>query len=119
MEVSVWWWVGFTAFVVGMLSLDLGVFHRQAHVIGRKEAALWMLLWVSLALLFDLGIYWFFGPERALEFLAGYLIEETLSVDNIFVFIMIFSYFGVPAATRSTLFLNSTALEWPSRSNPA
>jgi tellurite resistance protein TerC len=95
---TVWPWIIFTLFVLGMLTLDLGVFHRQAHVVSKKEAALWSLVWILLALTFNAGIYYFNGPTRALEFLTGYLIEKSLSVDNIFVFIMIFSYFAVPAA---------------------
>jgi len=90
-------WVVFNIFVLGMLALDLGVFHREAHVIKIKEALVWSAVWVTLALLFNLGIYFWRGPETALEFLTGYLIEKSLSVDNIFVFLLIFSYFGVPS----------------------
>lgn len=90
-------WVVFNIFVLGMLALDLGVFHRKAHVIKIKEALVWSAVWVTLALLFNLGIYFWRGPETALEFLTGYLIEKSLSVDNIFVFLLIFSYFGVPS----------------------
>lgn len=93
-------WVGFVVFVLGMLALDLGVFHRKAHVVGFKEAATWSAVWIGLALLFNLGIGWFFGAERAGEFLAGYLIEKSLSVDNIFVFVMIFGAFAVPPAVQ-------------------
>jgi TerC family integral membrane protein len=89
-------WIGFNIFVLAMLTLDLGVFHRKAHVIKIKEALVWSGVWITLALLFNLGIYLWRGPETALEFLAGYLIEKSLSVDNIFVFLLIFSYFGVP-----------------------
>jgi tellurite resistance protein TerC len=91
-------WIGFTLFVVAMLALDLGVFHRRAHEVRVREALLWTLVWITVALLFNVGVYYWFGPERALEFLTGYLIEKALSVDNIFVFIVIFSYFAVPAA---------------------
>lgn len=90
-------WVGFNVFVLLMLALDLGVFHRKAHVVKTKEALLWSAVWIALALLFNLGIYFWQGQKVALEFLTGYLIEKSLSVDNIFVFIMIFAYFGVPA----------------------
>ena len=90
-------WVVFNIFVLGMLALDLGIFHRKAHVIKIKEALVWSAVWVTLALLFNLGIYFWRGPETALEFLTGYLIEKSLSVDNIFVFLLIFSYFGVPS----------------------
>ncbi len=100
MTSTVWPWIIFTVFVLGMLALDLGVFHRDAHVVTKKEAALWSLVWILLALTFNAGIYYFSGPLRALEFLTGYLIEYSLSVDNIFVFIMIFSYFAVPEAYR-------------------
>ena len=90
-------YIGFAIFVLGMLALDLGVFHRKAHVVTLKEALCWCAIWISLALLFNLGILLFQGTEPALTFLTGYLIEYSLSVDNIFVFLLIFSYFGVPA----------------------
>jgi tellurite resistance protein TerC len=90
-------WIGFTLFVLAMLALDLGVFHRKARVIAVREALLWTLFWIALALLFNVGVYQWFGTERALEFFTGYVIEKALSVDNIFVFLVIFSYFGVPA----------------------
>jgi tellurite resistance protein TerC len=89
-------WIGFTLFVLAMLGIDLGVFHRKAHEVRVREALVWTAVWISLALLFNLGIYVWFGAERALEFLTGYLIEKALSVDNIFVFIIIFSAFAVP-----------------------
>jgi tellurite resistance protein TerC len=89
-------WVAFNIFVLAMLALDLGFFHRKAHAIKIKEALVWSGVWITLALLFNLGIYFWRGPETALEFLTGYLIEKSLSVDNIFVFLLIFSYFGVP-----------------------
>jgi tellurite resistance protein TerC len=90
-------WIGFNIFVLAMLALDLGVFHRQAHVVKVKEALIWSAVWIVLALLFNLGVYFWRGAETALEFFTGYLIEKSLSVDNIFVFILIFSYFNVPA----------------------
>ncbi len=93
-------WVLFNVFVLAMLALDLGVFHRKAHVIKFKEALGWCAVWITLALLFNLGIYLWRGPVRALEFLTGYLIEYSLSVDNIFVFLLIFSYFRVPSLYR-------------------
>ncbi len=93
-------WVLFNAFVVAMLALDLGVFHRKAHEIRFKEALGWCALWISLALIFNVGIYFWRGPQRALEFLTGYLIEYSLSVDNIFVFMLILSYFRVPSLYR-------------------
>src|SRR4030043_1635576 len=89
-------WVAFNIFVLGVLALDLGIFHRKAHVIKIKEALVWSAVWITLALLFNLGIYFWRGPETALEFLTGYLIEKSLSVDNIFVFLLVFSFFGVP-----------------------
>ena len=89
-------WVGFTVFVLGMLVLDLGIFHRDAHQLRVREALVWTAVWISLALLFNLGVYFWFGSERALEFLTGYVIEKALSVDNIFVFLVIFSAFSVP-----------------------
>jgi len=91
-------WIVFNIFVLGMLALDLGVFHRKAHAVTAKEATTWCFIWVTLALLFNTGISIWLGPEKALEFLTGYLIEYSLSVDNIFVFLIIFSYFAVPAS---------------------
>ena len=90
-------WVVFNVFVLGILVLDLAVFHRKAHVVSLREALAWSCVWVSLALLFGLGIYLLRGGEKALEFITGYLIEWSLSVDNLFVFLVIFSYFAVPA----------------------
>lgn len=87
----------FTIFILAMLALDLGVFHRRAHAVSIKEAAVWSAVWVGLSLIFNAGLFVFAGTTTALEFLAGYLIEKALSVDNVFVFILIFSYFGVPA----------------------
>jgi len=89
-------WIGFNLFVLLMLALDLGIFNRKAHVISFKEAMTWSAVWISLSLLFCLGIYLTSGSEPSLEFLTGYLIEKSLSVDNIFIFLMIFSYFRVP-----------------------
>jgi TerC family integral membrane protein len=89
-------WVVFGAVVIVMLALDLGVFHRKAHVIGTREAAIWSAVWISVALLFNLGIYLHSGSDRALEFFQAYLIEKALSVDNLFVFLVAFSYFAVP-----------------------
>jgi tellurite resistance protein TerC len=90
-------WISFNAFVLGMLALDLGVFHRKSHEVSVKEALLWTGAWIVLALLFNLFIYHHFNSDLAMEFLTGYLIEKSLSIDNIFVIIMIFSYFQVPA----------------------
>ena len=91
-----WLWTGFAIFVFGMLALDLGVFHRQAHTVSFKEAAGWTVLWVFLAFLFGLGVYHFEGYRKAVEFYTGYLIELSLSADNVFVFVLIFTYFAVP-----------------------
>ena len=93
-------WIGFTLFVLAMLALDLGVFHRKAHVVGVREALVWTAVWIALALLFNVGVYVWFGAERALEFLTGYVIEKALSVDNIFVFLVVFAVFAVPAALQ-------------------
>src|SRR5205809_3445599 len=94
---NVWFWVVFIAFVLAMLALDLGVFHRKEHVIHPKEASTWVTVWVALALLFAGGLFFFHGHHVALTFLTGYVIEESLSVDNIFVMVLIFDYFKVPA----------------------
>jgi tellurite resistance protein TerC len=91
-------WGGFVAFVLALLALDLGVFHRKAHAVTLKEAGVWSAVWVTLALGFNALVFHWFGPERGLEFLTGYLIEKALAVDNIFVFYAIFAYFAVPAA---------------------
>jgi tellurite resistance protein TerC len=87
----------FNVFVQGLLALDLGVFHRKDHAVGMREAAIWTVVWISISLLFNVGVYFYAGPEPALQFLTGYLIEKSLSVDNIFVFVMLFSYFNVPS----------------------
>jgi tellurite resistance protein TerC len=89
-------WAGFTLFILGMLALDLGVFHRKAHEVLLKEALAWSMVWVALALAFNWGVFHWFGPQRGLEFLTGYLIEKALAVDNIFVFLVLFSTFAVP-----------------------
>ncbi|MFY2560958.1 TerC family protein [Corallococcus terminator] len=90
-------WGGFIAFVIAMLALDLGVFHRKAHAVSFKEALGWSSVWISLALVFNAGLWWKFGGGPAVEFLTGYLIEKSLSVDNIFVFVVIFSALRIPA----------------------
>jgi tellurite resistance protein TerC len=113
-----WFYAGFTLFVLLLLALDLGVFHRQAHEVSFKEAATWSVVWITLAMLFNVGLYfyadWKFAQDPrllaipnfnadaaswrvALEFLTGYIVEKSLSVDNIFVFVMVFSYFAIPA----------------------
>ena len=89
-------WGAFNLFVIAMLALDLGVFHRKAHEIRIREALFWSVFWIVLSMLFNLGVYYWHGSQAALEFLTGYLLEKSLSVDNIFVFLMIFTYFRVP-----------------------
>lgn len=91
-----WLWIGFNVFVLLMLVLDLGVFHRKSHVISVKEALTWTCVWVMIAFIFNVFVYYYYGEELAFEFFTGYLIEKSLSVDNIFVMILIFSYFNVP-----------------------
>jgi tellurite resistance protein TerC len=93
-------WLGFTALVVGLLVLDLGVLNRRSHVLRFKEAMSWSLGLIAFALLFGLFIWWREGAQHALEYYTGYLIELSLSVDNLFVFILIFSYFGVPSEAQ-------------------
>src|SRR6476620_12281356 len=94
---NIWFWVGFIAFVLAMLALDLGIFNRNPHVVSPKDASLWTAVWVGLALLFAGGLLVFESHHSALTFLTGYLIEESLSIDNIFVIVLIFQYFAVPA----------------------
>jgi tellurite resistance protein TerC len=94
---NIWFWVGFVAFVLAMLSLDLGVFNKTPHVVTAKEAGTWTAVWVALALLFAAGLALLESHHAALTFLTGYVIEESLSVDNIFVIVLIFQYFAVPA----------------------
>ena len=91
-------WGLFMAFVLGMLALDLGVFHKNAHAIERREALAWSVVWIGLAVVFNIGIYVFSGSERGLEWTTGYLIEKSLSVDNVFIFILVFATFAVPPA---------------------
>lgn len=108
MSDSIWLWVGFNVFVLALLALDLGVFHRNTHAVSVQEAAIWSVVWISLALTFNAGLYFFWdqvapagntysNSEAALAFFTGYLIEKSLSVDNIFIFVLVFSYFSVPA----------------------
>ncbi len=95
-----WLWVAFGVAVLAMLALDLGVLHRKAHAVGLREAAIWSAIWIALSLAFNGVVYHWRGPEAGLQFLTAYLIEKSLSVDNIFVFVLIFSYFAVPAPYR-------------------
>ncbi|MFM8533304.1 MAG: TerC family protein [Acidimicrobiia bacterium] len=97
-------YAGFTALVLMLLAVDLGVFHRQAHAVGVRESLVWSVVWVSLALLFNYGFYLYAvqqhgaeaGTRAALEFLTGCVVEKSLAVDNVFVFVLVFSYFSVP-----------------------
>jgi len=101
--VSIWFWVIFNLVVLGLLAFDLGVFHRKAHEVKMREALGWVAFWVSLALAFNVVIYFWMGGQAALEFLTGYIIEYSLSVDNIFVFILILSYFQVKPKYQHTV----------------
>jgi tellurite resistance protein TerC len=93
---SLWLWAGFNLFVLAMLAIDLGVFHRQAHAVSLREASIWSAVWIALALVFNLCVWKFLGPQPGVEFLTGYLIEKSLSIDNIFVIALLFAYFKVP-----------------------
>lgn len=93
---GLWPWVAFVAFVLVMLALDLWVFHRKPHEIKIQEAVGWSVLWITLALMFNAGVYWVQGRTPALEFLTAYLVEKSLSVDNLFVFLLMFRYFAIP-----------------------
>ena len=95
MEAQVSWWIGFHVFVLAMLALDLGVFHKKTHNVSVKESLIWTGVWVSLALIFNYGVYYFIGEREAYEFLTAYVLEKSLSVDNIFVMTLLFSYFKV------------------------
>ncbi len=99
-EAPLWAWFGFLAVVGLMLAIDLGIFHRHAHIVSLREAAIWSVVWVVVALLFNLVILFWMGKREALEFLTGYLVEKALSADNIFVFAVLFNYFAVPPAYR-------------------
>ena len=97
MTPQLWLWIGFGVFVLAMLALDLGVFHRKSHIVGMKEALTWSVVWIALALLFNAGVWYWRGPDQGLTFLTGYVVELSLSVDNLFVFLLIFAYFKMPA----------------------
>ncbi len=103
MNHDAWLWAVFNLFVVIMLVVDLKVFHRHAHEVSIREALLWSAFWIVLSLLFNVGIYLFEGSEVALQFFTGYIIEKSLSVDNLFVFLVIFSYFKVPPKYQHTV----------------
>lgn len=93
-------WIGFSLFILFMLSLDLGLFNRKAHAIKYREAATWSAVWITLAMIFAGIIFWYQGTDLGLKFLTGYVIELSLSVDNLFVFLLIFSFFKVPAKVQ-------------------
>jgi tellurite resistance protein TerC len=93
---NVWLWVGFVVFVLAMLALDLGVFHRKSHVVGFREALVWSVVWIGLAMVFNAGVLYWFGETKGVEFFTGYLIEKSLSVDNVFVFVIVFSALAIP-----------------------
>jgi tellurite resistance protein TerC len=96
-DVPIWLWIAFVVFVLAMLAIDLLVFQRKAHAVSMKEAGAWTAVWISLALLFNLGFFFWQGAEPSLQFFTAYLIEKALSVDNLFVFALLFTMFGVPA----------------------
>ena len=100
MNDNLWLWIGFNTFVLFMLALDLGVFHRKTHVVSFKESIFWTILWVVLAMVFNVGLWYCAGPEKGLEFLLGYVIEKSLSIDNVFIFALIFSSFAVPSINQ-------------------
>ncbi|HEX3126701.1 MAG TPA: TerC family protein [Thermoanaerobaculia bacterium] len=95
-ETSIWLWVGFNAFILAMLALDLGVFHRKAHEVSVREATVWSAVWIALAMIFNVFVYFTRGAEQGIHFFTGYVIEKSLSVDNIFVIALIFGFFAVP-----------------------
>ncbi|MBI5684770.1 MAG: TerC family protein [Verrucomicrobia bacterium] len=97
METPLWIWIAFIAGVLAMLALDIGVFHRKAHTVSLREAAVWTVVWVMLSVLFGAWVWWRGGSELGLQFFTGYVIEYSLSVDNIFVFVLLFTYFAVPS----------------------
>ena len=97
MHVEPWIWIAFLTFIAGMLAIDLLVFQREAHAVSMREAAIWSGVWVALGLTFGAIVWLWQGPQAGGEYLAGYLIEKSLSVDNIFVFALVFGYFAVPA----------------------
>lgn len=102
---NIWWWVGFNALVLALLAIDLGVLNRKAHAVSMRQAIGWSVVWVSLAIAFGIGIGHAMGRQSMLEFFAGYLVEEALSVDNLFVFILIFGYFKIaPELQHRVLF---------------
>lgn len=96
MTTEIYFWIGFTTFLMLMLAIDLGIFHRKTHTVTFKESLGWTIVWIGLAMLFSAIVYFWKGSEKAIEFITGYVIELSLSVDNLFIFILVFSYFHVP-----------------------
>ena len=96
MEHSLYLWIGFSIFVIVMIIIDLVIFSRNPHKISIKESLVWTAIWIALSCVFGAGLYWFIGGDIATDYFTGYLIEKSLSMDNIFVFILIFNYFKVP-----------------------
>src|SRR5262249_5447687 len=103
MPMPLWGWFGFGALVLVMLALDLGIFHRKSSKMGLGQALARSFVWVGVALLFNFGIYLWKGREKALQFLTGYTVEFSLSVDNLFVFLLVFGYFRIPAQYRQKI----------------
>jgi len=93
-------WVAFVGFVLAMLAVDLGVFHRRSHAVRAREAVAWSVVWIALALLFGGVVFAWLGPDKGVEYFAGYLVEKSLSVDNLFVFVVLFETFGIPGALQ-------------------
>ncbi len=96
MTTETYFWIGFVSFLALMLAIDLGIFHRKSHTVSFKESLGWTLVWIALAMIFAAIVYYWKGSEKAIEFITGYVIELSLSIDNLFIFILVFSYFHVP-----------------------
>lgn len=112
-EITATVWIGFILFILALLALDLIVFHRKSHEESLKEALIWSAVWISIALAFNYVVYHYFGKDKGLEFLTGYLIEKALSVDNLFVFIMLFSMFGVAPKYQHKVLFGALSGRWP------
>ena len=113
MTAPLWIWIGFGAFVLAMLALHLGVFHRKSHIVGMKEALTWSGVWIAQALLFNAGVWHWSGHDKGLEFLTGYLVELSLSVDNLFVFLLIIA--GLLAGSIAASLLRPASRPKPTR----
>ncbi len=100
MDLPLWVWFSFIGAVLGVLALDLGVFHRKAHEVSVREAGIWSSIWIALGVAFGAGVWLWQGAEKGLQWFTGYVVEYSLAVDNIFVFVMVFASFAVPAAAR-------------------